>query len=184
MIYTLILLSIAVLWRPSAEGKQYQYSQLQAGEGDPEMDGEFDAMEKNERGEAGDSDSEEEEDAGLDVNDSDLDSAQPHDTDEEPSKPPQKVHATFSISGDDNDDGAKDKGKPPTTTTTTTNLHHRGRTRAAPEAHRTRSRGGTRPTVAELAPVKASAAPPKAAAPAAAPATADTKTKKVRVAKK
>ena len=112
MIYTLILLSIAALWRPSAEGKQYQYSQLQVGDSE-DADDEFGA-EKNERGEAGDSEDEDEEDAGLDV---DLDQDSDHHTEtaekEAPAKPPQKMRAQFSIGGEDSEEVSKPKATAP-----------------------------------------------------------------------
>ena len=112
MIYTLILLSIASLWRPSAEGKAYQYSQLQVGDSE-EADDEFGA-EKNERGEAGDSEEDDEEDAGLDVDvdvDTDTDAQQQQqlqeeaqEAEKEPAKPPQKVRAQFSIGGEESEE--------------------------------------------------------------------------------
>ena len=103
MIYTLILLSIALLWRPSAEGKQYQYSQLQGAEGDQDDGADF-AVEKNERGEAGDSDDEDEEDAGLDDDDTEAEDEAARAAADSEQPPVQKVRAQFSIGGDDEQD--------------------------------------------------------------------------------
>ena len=104
IIYTVILLTIAALWRPSAEGKQYHYSQLQAAEQpmhDVDTDDDqFAQHSKNERGEAGGSDdSDDEDDDGNDENDTAPQQQQ------EPAEPPQtqqpqpvqKMRAQFSI---------------------------------------------------------------------------------------
>ena len=106
MIYTLILLSIAALWRPSAEGKQYQYSQLQVGDG--EVDDDELNMEKNERGEAGDSE-DDEDDAGLDVEEEEVEAP----PEEEETKPPQKMRAQFSIGEEGEEQPKKAMPAPP-----------------------------------------------------------------------
>ena len=109
IIYTVILLTIAALWRPSAEGKQYHYSQLQAAE-QPLNDDEDDqfAVNKNVRGEAADSDDEDDEDAQLDdeSDDDEANTQQQRREDEEDMQhsapvPLQKVRAQFSIGGDE-----------------------------------------------------------------------------------
>ena len=121
IIYTVILLTIAALWRPSAEGKQYHYSQLQGAEQPPndEEDEQF-GVSKNIRGEAADSDDDEEEDAQLDDDSDDehsvqhfqqqqqqqRDEADEAEEDDSRPQPVQKVRAQFSIGGEDDEDGS------------------------------------------------------------------------------
>ena len=114
IIYTVILLTIAALWRPSAEGKQYHYSQLQAAEQPLHEEDEDEQFSKNVRGEAGDSE-DEDEDAQLDDESDEEETAaqqaaqqqqqqQQEEEEVEVSAPPQKVRAQFSIGGDDEDE--------------------------------------------------------------------------------
>ena len=125
IIYTVILLTIAALWRPSAEGKQYHYSQLQAAEqplNDDEEDEHF-GVSKNVRGEAADSDDDEEEDAQLDDDTDDDENGtqqlqrEDDTTEKSTPQPVQKVRAQFSIGGDDDEQrggGTAVSSKPPT----------------------------------------------------------------------